>query len=214
VRDHLQAVNTEVLRNLDLDELHPAAVALSGSKMLLESVLSLGMPYTLERDDILHGFFRGTEPLMDQDTARQLLSHELDAIQTPPYVPTLLLNQVAILRYARFAERLQSRLNELAEPEIPRMIGHTLRLLRLLEDAHLGGPANSPPPALEVERETNALRLILHGEPYAHYSLHYSDNLNPPVWTPATITNFLELQLITLPVSGLNRFYQAVLPMP
>ena len=49
--------------------LRERAIELSGSKALIQSVLELGMPYTMERDDVLHGFFYGTEALTDLEIA-------------------------------------------------------------------------------------------------------------------------------------------------
>ena len=211
VRDYLWGVNAEVLTNLDLD-LHEAAAELSGSKALLDAVLSLGMPYTLERDDVLHGFLYGGEPLVGLEAAHQLLLEEMEAIQSPPFLPTLKLSETAADRFACFKERLQTRLNEIAQtgqPESPRLVGHTLRLLNLLRDAR----RTVPQPTLELSRETNTLNLILYGEPYAHYALQSCNNVSTPVWSATTITNFQNEKVITLPVSsGANRFYRSVLP--
>ena len=43
----------------------------SGAKALLSAVLELGLPYTMERDDILHGFIYGSEALVDQNGAQR-----------------------------------------------------------------------------------------------------------------------------------------------
>jgi len=215
-REHLWAVNADVITNLNdgSHALHAAGEALAGSKALLEAVLSLAMPYTLERDDVLHGLFYGTEPLMDLDAARQVLSDEMKAIQSPPFVPVSSLNQVAAARFACFRERLQTRLNDLAQtgqPEIPRMVGHTLRLLNLLRDAW----AAAPPPALEIWSEGNSPRLVLYGEPYAHHALQECTNLNLPYWTSVTATNWHNEETLLRTTAGSpRRFYRAMLPVP
>jgi hypothetical protein len=216
VRHHLWAVNGLVRTSLDL-ALHDAAVELSGAKALFQAVLELGMPYTLERDDVLHGFLYGSEALADLNASRNFLdAEEAKRLTTADAIPQEL-TETATLRYLRFSERLQARLNDLqatGAPEIPRLLDHTLRLLNLLRDAWTP-PANSPPPALEIGRETNALRLVLYGEPYTRYTLQYRDSLSLPGWITTTSTNWRNEQIITPPVSGgPQRFYRGLLPAP
>jgi hypothetical protein len=214
VGNFLVGANNTVLTNLDLD-LHASAADLSGAKALLTAVLELGMPYTLERDEVLHGFLYGSESLVDLDASRTFLQAENAKLLANPDAKPQALTEVAVLRYQRFAERLTARLNDLqatGQPEIPRLVGHTLRLLNLLRDSW----STVPPPALEIGRETNnTLGLVLYGEPYAHYTLQYRDNLNVPGWTAATVTNLHSEQLVTSnSVSGPSRFYRAILPVP
>ena len=64
--------------------------------------------------------------------------------------PPQALTEVAVLRYLRFADRLNLCLTNLAahgQPEIPRLVGHTLRLLNLLRDAWATVPPPAPTPA-------------------------------------------------------------------
>ena len=63
-------------------------------------------------------------------------------------------------------------------------------------------------------RDGNALGVVLYGEPYAHYTLQYRDDLNVPGWTTTTITNLHNEEMITLPMSAPQRFYRALLPVP
>ena len=60
-----------------------------------------------------------------------------------------------------------------------------MRLLCLLRDAS----AAVPPPALDMWSETNSLRWLLYGKPWAHYSVQCSDNLSAAGWFTSTITN-------------------------
>jgi hypothetical protein len=185
-----------------------AAIDVSGAKALLEAVLQLGMPYTMERDDVLHGFFYGTEPLADLDAARALFSAETNRLFTTPGVRPMVLEEVVWPRFSCFTNRLANRLEDL---QIPRLVGHTLRLLNLLRDAW----APTPTPALELGRESSGLSLVLYGDPYAHYSLEYRDNLSVPGWASTLITNLHNEQVIAPPVSsGPQRFYRGVLPAP
>ncbi len=206
-------VNEHVLTNLDLG-LHEAALELSGSKALLQAVLELGLPYTLERDDVLHGFFYGSDPLADLDVARQLVSAEATRLDAASAAPPLVLQHLAPSRFTCFTNRLHARLSELAaggQPETPRLVGHTLRLLNLLREAW----DTVPPPTLEIGRTTNSLWLVLYAEPYAHYTLQYSDNLRVPGWLSTTITNLHNEQSIAPPVSGgSQRFYRTARPAP
>jgi hypothetical protein len=209
----IRGVEGLVLTNLDFN-LHDAAIELSGSKALIQAVLELGMPYTLERDDVLHGFLYGSESLVDLEASRTFMNAEIAKLDARFDAPPQALTEVAVLRYLRFTERLAARLDDLGstgEPEFPRLVGHTLGLLNLLRDAW----ATVPPPALEICVENNALNLILYGEPYSRYALQYSDDLTAPGWTGTTNTNLRNEESTSLPLSGsAQRFYQAVLPQP
>jgi hypothetical protein len=209
----LQAANELLLTGLD-GGLHPSAAELSGAKALLQAVLELGMSHTLERDDVLHGFLYGSESLPDLDVARIMFANEIARLGATPFTPPARFEAVAPLRFACFTNRLEERLKGLqaaGQPEIPRLVGHTLRLLNLLRDSWTG-PTSSPPPALEIGLETNVFRLVLYGEPHTHYALQYSSSLSVPSWTTTTITNE---QIITPPVSSVSRgFYRALLPVP
>ncbi len=213
VADLFRDVNEFVLTDLDLD-LHRPAIELSGAKAVLQAVLELGMPYTLERDDVLHGFLYGSESLVDMKASRAFLAAENSRLAAWTDAKPQVLSDVAALLYLRFAERLEARLNDLAatgEPELPRLVEHTLRLLNLLRDAW----ASVPPPALEIGREANALGMVLYGEPYARYTLQHRDSLSVPGWTSTTITNLHSEQSIRPPISSNPQgFYRTVLPSP
>lgn len=205
-RNHLWAFNDLVRTNLSFD-LRDEAIELSGGKALFQAVTELAMPYTLERDDVLHGFLYGSEALAGLDAVYQFLDAE-DAkrLAMADAVPRELI-EVTILRYLRFRERLDARLNDLAaggQPEIPRLVGHTLRSLQLLRDAW----ESVPPPALEIGRQGNAIGLFLYGEPYARYTLLCRENLNVTGWTTTTITNLHSEVFTTPPMSGPQRFYR------
>ena len=203
-----------VLSKLDFD-FHDTIIELSGTKAMLQTVLELGMPYTLEQDDVLRGFLYGSEPLVELGSARAFLEEQAARLGARPDARAQSLVSVAVQRYLRFSERLDQRLNDLAatgQPELPRLVSHTLRLLNLLRDAWTQ-PTNSPPPALEIGRENNGLRLGLYGEPYAHYMLQYRDSLSVPGWS-SSITNLHSEQFIAPSVAGPSRFYRAVLPVP
>ncbi len=209
----IRDVNGLVLTNLDFG-LRDAGIKLSGSKALLQAVLELGMPYTVERDDVLHGFLYGSESLVDLEVSRTFLQAQKTRLDTRVDVKPQALIEVAALRYQRFADRLEDRLDDLAvtgQPEIPRLVEHTLRLLYLLRDAW----ATMPPPALETWREGNAPRIVIYGEPYARYTLQHSDNLSVPGWITTTVTNLHSASPFTPPVpASLQRFYRTMLPVP
>ena len=126
----------------------------------------------------------------------------------------MVLGEVVWARYTNFATRLQQCLEGLqatGQPEVPRIVGHTLRLLNLLRDAWTQ-PINSPRPALELGWETNTLRLVLYGEPYAHHTLQHCGSLGVSNWS--NTTNLHNEEFITPAVSEPKRFYRAQLPMP
>ncbi|MGO9479442.1 MAG: RCC1 domain-containing protein [Limisphaerales bacterium] len=212
-----QTCNQETITELGLggSDLDNAAESLSGTEALLADVLELGMPYTMERDGILHGFLYGSESLLDIGTATSFLNTQNAQLQAN--APPQSLGYVALLRYEGFTNQLTADLNALqatGQPEIPRLVGHTMRLLNVLADAWTW-PTNAPPPALELSRATNSLSLILYGMPYAQYTLQYCDSLSAPGWTTTSLTNLESDQTNTPPVSGSpQRFYRTLLPMP
>jgi hypothetical protein len=195
--------------------LHTRAIDLSGAKALIQAVLELGMSHTLQGDDVLHGFFYGTEPLADIQAASRMFQTETNRLFAIPTVrPALLDESLFRARYNAFATRLSQCLTNLeatGQPEIPRIVGHTLRLLYLLRDSY----TPIPPPALEIGQGSDAIELTLYGEPYAHYTLQSRDDLNQPGWTPFATTDWPAEQRICAPLSGTpQRFYRAWLPAP
>ncbi|HOY57499.1 MAG TPA: hypothetical protein PK640_05085 [Verrucomicrobiota bacterium] len=214
-RQYLHAATTELLSELgEAGPLNPGALEFAGSKALLQAVLELGLPYTMERDDVLHGMFYGAEPLADLAVARDLFSAEADKLATTPDARPMIFEEVAGPRVLAFANRLNERLHDLqatGQPEIPRIVGHTLRLLNLLRDAW----ASVPPPALGNSQATSPLRLVVYGEPNTRYTLQYRDSLSVVDWTTSTITNWRDGQVVIPPTSDdPQRFYRALLPWP
>jgi len=207
-----RAVNTDLLAELGMaGTLRDRAIELSGAKALLQAVLEIGMPYTMERDDVLHGFFYGTEALADLEVSQDLFSAETNKLATTPDAAPMVLEEVVWPRYYALVTRLSDRLLDLqatGQPEIPRIVGHTLRLLNLLRDAW----ATVPPSTLEMWSENNSPRLLLYGEPYAHYSLQYRDTLSVPGWYATGVTNLHNEQVVIPPMSGPSRFYRGRLP--
>jgi Regulator of chromosome condensation (RCC1) repeat len=214
-RCNQNTIDELALSGSDLDN---AAEGLSGVKMLLTDVLELGMPYTLAHDGILHGFLYGSDSLMDSDAATTFLQNQNAQLQASPNAaagPALTIE--GALRYVGFQDRLNQDLTNLqatGQPEIPRLVGQTLRLLNLLSDAWTQ-PTNSPPPALEISSQTNTPSLLLYGEPYMNYTLQYQGSLGAPGWTTTTLTNLQDEETITPPFSGNPQgFYRAMLPTP
>ncbi len=211
-KEWLPKVSANLLAQLDLGggntNLYPRAVELSGAKALLKATLELGMPYTMERDDFLHSFFYGTEALSDIDVVKGLFQADVNTLSTIPNARPLVLENIVWSRYTSFSNRLHQCLTNLqatGQPELPRMVGHTMRLLHLLNDAW----SSSPSPVLELGRNTNALRLVLYGEPYAHYALHYRDSFSAGDWVNTSATNHNEQVLTnTLPLAPSTRYYR------
>jgi len=211
----LEQVNAQVLNELDFD-LHDPGLEAAGAKALLQAVLELGMPYTMERDDVLHGCFYGSEPLADLEESRTFLQAENAKLTNWPAFGPQSLVEVNVLRYLSFSDRLNERLLDLqatGQPEIPRIVGHTLRLLNLLRDAWTQ-PTNSPPPTLEMWSESGTPCLLLYGEPYTHYTLQDRVSLGGTVWSATGITNLHNEEIIITPVSSPSRFFRALLPVP
>jgi len=210
----MRNANDYVVGELGRDPLHAACTDLSGAKELIKAVLQLGMPYTLERDNVLRGFLYGKESLVDLDVSGFWLTNENARLQATPTAAPQSLFEVARRRYECFTSQINQSLAGLQtshQPEILRLVGHTLRLLNLLRDAYEG----VPPSALEISSGTGSPQLILYGEPYAHYTLQYRDDLAGPSWTSTTITNLHSEWALTPPVSsGTRRFYRAFVPYP
>jgi alpha-tubulin suppressor-like RCC1 family protein len=213
----IQNCNANTLTELGLTgtSLAGAATRLSGTKALLSAVLELEMPYTLADDEVLRGFLYGSESLADSRAAINFLQHQNAKLEAAPDTPPEALTEVAALRFLRFQDRLHLCLTNLqatGQPEYPRLVGHTLRLLNLLRDAWTQ-PTNSPPPAVEIWAESRSPRLVLHGEPYQHYTLQYRDNLRMPGWSTST-ADWRSGQIVSPPTPASNRFYRATLPLP
>ncbi len=166
-----QSCNSNTLDKLALtgSDLDNAAGELSGAKLLLTDVLELGMPYTLAHDGVLHGFLYGSESLVDTGAATAFLQTQNAQLQALPNAAPPALTVEGALRYVDFQDRLNQDLTNLqatSQPEIPRLVGQTLRLLNLLSDSWTA-PTNSPPPALETDQpkqraEPAPLRRTLH----------------------------------------------------
>jgi alpha-tubulin suppressor-like RCC1 family protein len=196
-------------------DLHTNAVTFSGAKALLGAVLELGMSYTMKQDDVLRGFFYGSEPLLDLDAASSLLSDDAERLVNSPNVRPILLGEVAASRSTNFAARLNAQFQNLqtnGQPEIPRIAGHTLRLLNLLRDAWaqvvvdgVFHPEGIPPAALELGRATNGLSLFFYGEPYLRYSLKESVDLRH--WSDTPFTTLRSERMLTLTNTGPWRFF-------
>jgi len=211
---YLHEVESDLLAELGMSgDLHDRAIELSGAKALLQAVLELGLPYTMERDDVLHGFFYGTEGLTDLEVAQDLFSAETNKLATTPDARPMLLEEVVWPQYNALVTRLNDRLLDLqatGQPEILRIVGHTLRLLNLLRDAW----DTVPPSTLEMWSESSTPCLLLFGEPYAHYSLQYCDSLSVPSWYAMGITNLHNEEMVITPVTGPCRFYRGLWPVP
>jgi hypothetical protein len=127
-----------VLNEFDLD-LNDSLNELSGAKALLESVLTLGMPDSLEQDDLLRGFVFGSGSIIDRDGAALLVLQERDRLSNAWRLRESALKQAPWDRVDGLRRRIHERLDAMEEsgrPEIPRMVGHTLSLLRLLREAY------------------------------------------------------------------------------
>jgi hypothetical protein len=210
--------NQNIINELNLtgSSLDNAAGTLAGDKLLLTDVLELGMPYTLANDGILHGFIYGSDSLVDTGEAINFLQTQDSQLQASPETAPQPLTVEGALSYVGFQDRLGLCLTNLqatGQPEIPRLVGHTLRLLNLLSDAWTQ-PTNSPPPALQISSQSNAPVLLLYGEPFMNYTLQQNGSLGASGWT-TTLTNLQDEQTIIPSSSGTSQnFYRLMLPTP
>jgi len=127
-----------LLSEFDLD-LNDSLNQLEGAKVLLESVVALGLPDSLDQDDVLRGFLFGSESLIDRDGARELYEAEKYRLDKEWKLRTSTLEEIPKARLESFRRRLDERLDDLEQsgtPEIPRMVAHTLLQLRLLRAAY------------------------------------------------------------------------------
>ncbi|MFC1806242.1 RCC1 domain-containing protein [Planctomycetota bacterium] len=138
VRHRSRALCAHVVSEFDRD-LKDRLNELTGAKALLESVIALGLPESLEQDDVLRGLLYGSESLIDRDGACALYEAELNRLNTTWRARPPTLKETSKARLKLFRERLGQRLDALEKsgtPEIPRMVSHTLLQLRLLRAAH------------------------------------------------------------------------------
>jgi hypothetical protein len=185
---NLADCDQQVLTELSLPGvLQDAGTQLSASKLLITSILELGLPFTLQADDVLHGMLYGSQALADTNAVIDLLSEDIASLKYLPNPVPLILGDVLNGRTDAFTARLNARLAELQtspQPEVPRMIGHTLRLLDLLREARVGG---APPPVMDIVRSANPT-VTIYGEPHVRYALHESITLTN--WTNiGSVTN-------------------------
>lgn len=210
VRQRLHELYGLVLTKLDLD-LHDAAAELSGARAFWTAMLELSLPHTIEQDAILRGFLYGSEALPDLEVSRAFLEGEKAKIEGTLEPGPRSLSSAASLRQRLFRRHLEDRLNELAatgQPELPRLVQHTVRLLGLARE---GWDAVAPP-SLEASRQASGPSVVLYGEPYTRYTLQYRSELNGSVWTPSTIAGLRNEQSTALPMSGPQGYYRALLP--
>lgn len=135
----LRELCTYVLSQFNLD-LNDSLNELVGAKVLLESVLALGLSDSLDQDDVLRGFLFGSESLIDREGARALYEAERVRLNTDEWRRRAsTLEETPRERLELFREHLKERLDALEQsgtPEIPRMVAHTLVQLRLLRAAY------------------------------------------------------------------------------
>jgi hypothetical protein len=168
----------------------------------------------------LHGYFYGTEPLADLAEAKSLFTAETNRLFTTPGVRPLIIDDVVNSRYSCFTNRLHEALLTLktnGQPEIPRLVGHTLRLLNVLSNC-----AAITPAALDITPDSNSqtnitMRLAIYGEPYAHYILQTCTSFtgsNPVVanMTDLIATNHNEDVITTTNRTGLYRIGRRPIP--
>ncbi len=90
----------------------------SGAKALLSAVLELGLPYTMERDDILHGFIYGSEALVDQNGAQTFLQSQISRLQTSDAIPQPLASR-AVPGISAHWETEGTRVTRKMQPQTP-----------------------------------------------------------------------------------------------
>lgn len=138
VMHRLRELYAHVQGEFDRD-LNNSLNELTGAKVLLESVLALGLPDSLDQDDVLRGFLFGSEALIDREGARALYEAEQVRLNKEWRLRASTLEETPKARLESFRRRLYERLDALEQsgtPEIPRMVGHTLLQLRLLRAAY------------------------------------------------------------------------------
>jgi hypothetical protein len=138
VVDRMRGLCAHVVSEFDFD-FNDSLNQLTGAKVLLESVLALGLPDSLDQDDVLRGFLFGSESLIDREGERALFEAEQARLDTAWRLRASTLEETPWVRLECFRRRLYERLDALEQsgtPEIARMVGHTLLLLRLLRAAH------------------------------------------------------------------------------
>jgi hypothetical protein len=138
VMHRLRELCAHVQNEFDRD-LNDSLNELTGAKALLESVLALGLPDSLDQDDVLRGFLFGSESLIDREGARALYEAERVRLDKGWRLRASTLEETPKTRLESFRRRLYERLDALEQsgtPEIPRMVGHTLLQLRLLRAAY------------------------------------------------------------------------------
>ena len=170
-----------ILYEFDYD-LHDQAAQLTGSKQLLDAILSLGLSQSFENDDALRGLLLGTEGVPDTVSARAVFDAEAVRLQAGLWERPADLEAILAGRFEVFQTRLFECLDAISlagQPEIPHMVRQTLSLLEILRSSHRNGVTPSAVFGMnECAMTPSLLEVSLFGEPYIHYNLKSTDYFN------------------------------------
>jgi hypothetical protein len=158
-----QELYGRILAEITNGSLRPLAVELAGSKALLDSFVTLGLPRAVANDEFLHALLFGEQKLMED--SQILRSYAISAIQpitdvNPLVNPRLVIEQTAGERFDVFRELLKAYLDAITAQthiELPDYIAVLRRMLELtVRIAHLDFPETPVPPVTPMPPETPA----------------------------------------------------------
>ncbi len=164
------------------DEVTAATGQLDGALSLLQAVTALALPQSIEQDDAMRGFLFGSEAIPDKSIATQVYDAELDRLAVSLWERPNEIDPIPRMRFEAFESRLNDHLDDIAttgQPELPRLISHTLSMLEILKSANLGG--STPSPVFDLAGgvvQDTGMELLLYGEPFIHYALQTSSDMD------------------------------------
>ncbi len=164
------------------DEVTAATGQLDGALSLLQAVTALALPQSIEQDDAMRGFLFGSEAIPDKSIATQVYDAELDRLALSLWARPNEIDPIPRMRFEAFESRLNDHLDDIAttgQPELPRLISHTLSMLEILKSANLGG--STPSPVFDLAGgvvQDTGMELLLYGEPFVHYALQTSSDMD------------------------------------
>lgn len=114
LRNHQRNVITKTLNEFSkAGAIQSAARELSGSKVLLDAYIALGLSRSLESNDLLHSLLYGSEKMADENTVKDIYENALVALSEGKTIPRVDITNTVNPRTDALAKVLQEILGEI-----------------------------------------------------------------------------------------------------
>jgi hypothetical protein len=137
LREYQIAVYSQIVHALSAaTPLHEVARTLSGSKLLLDGYVALGLSRSLESNDLLRALLFGSQRVLDTDAILDLYYTAIATLQTGQAVPKVDIPAIATARHDALARVLTDTLAQVAQGQMHedlRVVENTLRMIDIYE---------------------------------------------------------------------------------